>query len=60
MEITDLSPVNITTDTCDYTVPVSEGESYTVEMSVNNIIGSSEKTTAGPFSKLTIIANIML
>ena len=60
MEITDLSPVNITTDTCDYTVPVSEGESYTVEMSVNNIIGSSEKTTADPFSEFIIIANIML
>ena len=51
---------NISTDTCDYTVPVSEDGSYTVEMSVNNIIGSSEKTTSDPFSKFIIISNIML
>ena len=60
MEITDLSPVNITTDTCDYTIPVSEDNIYTVEMSVNNMIGSSEKTSSDPFSKFIIIANIML
>ena len=40
-------------DICkDYTIPVSEDNMYTVEMSVNNIIGSSEKTTSDPFSKL--------
>ena len=44
-------------DTCDYNIPVSEDNIYTVEMSVNNIIGSSEKTT---FSKFIIIANIIL
>ena len=52
VEITDLSPVNITTDTCEYSIPVSEDNIYTVKMSVNNIIGSSEKTTSNPFSKL--------
>ena len=51
---------NITTNTCDYTTPVSEDNIYTIEMSVNNIIGSSEKRTADPFSKFTTIANIML
>ena len=59
VEITDQSPVNITTDTSDYTTSVSsEGESYTVEISVNNIIGST-KITADAFSKFIIIANIM-
>ena len=48
--------------TCDgyTTAPVSEDNIYTVEMSVNNIVGSSEKTTSSPFSKLTIIAGIIL
>ena len=41
---------NITPDTCDYTTLVSEDNIYTVEMSVNNIIGSN-KTTGPPFSK---------
>ena len=53
---------NITIDTCDYTTPVSEDNIpgvYTVEMSVNNIIGST-KTTSDPFSEFIIIANIML
>ena len=45
--------------TCDYDILVSEDNIYTVEMSVNNIIGSSEKRTSDPFSKL-IIANIIL
>ena len=51
---------DISADTCDYNVPVSEDSIYTVEMSVNIIIGSSKKRTSDPFSKLTIIANIML
>ena len=55
----EISPVNITTDTCDYNTSVSEDNIYTVEMSVNNIIGST-KTTADPFSKFTIVDNIML
>ena len=50
VNIMGLLSVDITTDTCDYTIPVDEGNIYTVEMSVNNIIGST-KTTADPFSK---------
>ena len=51
---------DITTDTCDYNIPVSEDDIYTVEVSVNNIIGSSKKTTSDPFSKFIIITNIIL
>ena len=50
--IVGLLSVDITTDTCNYTMPVSEDNIYTVEMSVNNVIGST-KTTADPFSKFT-------
>ena len=52
VNITDLLSVDITPGTCNYIIPVSEDESYTrtVEMSVNNIIGSNI-TTAPPFSK---------
>ena len=53
---------DILPDTCDgyTTATLSEDNMYTVEMSVNNIIGSSEKTTSDPFSKFIKIANIML
>ena len=54
-----LLSVDITPDTCDYNTPVSEDNIYTVEMSVNNIIGGT-KTTADPFSKFIIVDNIML
>ena len=50
LNIMGLLSVDITPGTCDYTIPVSEDNIYTVEMSVNNIIGSN-KTTAPPFSK---------
>ena len=50
---------NITTDTCDYNISLSEDNIYTVEMSVNNIIGST-KPTADPFSKFIIICEIRL
>ena len=50
VNIMGLLSENITTDTCDYNIPVSEDDIYTVEMSVNNIIGST-KPTADPFSK---------
>ena len=46
--------VDVPVGTCDYTIPVSEGESYTFEISVNNIIGST-KTTADPFSKFITV-----
>ena len=45
-----LLSVDVPIDTCNYTIPVDENNTYTVEMSVNNIIGSN-KTTAPPFSK---------
>ena len=51
VEIMGLVSVDITPGTCDYTIPVSEDNIYTVEMSVNNIIGGNI-TTAPPFSKL--------
>ena len=50
---------NITPDTCDYNIQVSEDNIYTVEMSVNNFIGSN-KTTAPPFSKFITICEIRL
>ena len=50
VNIMGLLSVDITPGTCNYTIPVSEDESYTVEMSVNNIIGSNI-TTTDPFSK---------
>ena len=56
VNIMGLLSVDITPDTCDYTIPVSEDNIYTVEMSINNIIGRNI-TTADPFSKFTIIAN---
>ena len=52
INMTSILSEDILLDTCDYNILVSEGESYTVEMSVNNIIGSSEKRTSDPFSKL--------
>ena len=55
----DLLSADITPGTCDYTTPVSEGNTYTVEMSVNNIIGSN-KTAAPPFSKFITICEIRL
>ena len=61
MNIISVLSEDILPATCDgYTAPVSEDNIYTVEMSVNNIIGSSEKRTSDPFSKLTIMASIML
>ena len=48
--------MNITPHTCDYNIPVSEDNIYTVEMSVNNFIGSN-KTTAPPFSKFIQFVN---
>ena len=57
VNIMGLLSVDITLDTCDYTIPVSENNTYTVEMSVNNIIGSN-KTTAPPFSKFITICEI--
>ena len=54
-----LLSVDIPIDTCDYTTSVSEDNIYTVEVSVNNIIGST-KTTADTFSKFIIVDNIML
>ena len=51
---TDPFSVDVSPDTCDYTIQVSEDNIYTVEMSVNNIIGST-KTTAPPFSKFIIV-----
>ena len=53
----DLLSADITPGTCDYNIPVSEDNIYTVEMSVNNIIGST-KTTADPFSKFIIICEL--
>ena len=53
----DLLSADITPDTCNYTVPVSEGNIYTVEMFVSNIIGSNI-TTAPPFSKFIIICEM--
>ena len=50
VNIMGLLSVDVPVGTCDYTIPVSEDNIYTVEMSVNNIIGST-KTTADPFSK---------
>ena len=58
VNIMDLLSVDVPIDTCDYTTSVSEDNTYTVEMSVNNIIGST-KTTADPFSKFIIVDNIM-
>ena len=49
--VNNYNGVNITTNTCDYTIPVSEDNIYTVEMSVNNII-ERYKTTADPLSKI--------
>ena len=60
MNIISVLSEDILPDTCDYNILASEDNIYTVEMSVNNIIGSSEKRTSDPFSKFTIIANIML
>ena len=57
--IMDLLSADITPGTCDYTIPVDEDNIYTVEMSVNNIIGSN-KTTAPPFSKFITICEIRL
>ena len=51
--------MHITPDTCDYNIPVNEDNIYTVEMSVNNFIGSN-KTTAPPFSKFITICEIGL
>ena len=45
-----LLSVDVPIDTCVYNASVNEDNIYTVEMSVNNIIGST-KTTADPFSK---------
>ena len=50
---------DITPGTCNYTIPVSEDDIYTVEMSVNNIIGRNI-TTALPFSKFIIICELRL
>ena len=52
MNITSLLPEDVPPGTCDYSVLVNEDDIYTVVMSVNNIIGSSKKTTSNPFSKL--------
>ena len=60
VNIMGLLSENITPDTCDYNIPVSEDNIYTIEMSVNNISGSSEKTTSDPFSKFTMVDNILL
>ena len=59
VNIMGLLSANVPVGTCDYTIPVSEGESYTVEISVNNIIGSN-KTTAPPFSKFITICELRL
>ena len=50
---------NITTDTCDYNIPVSEDNIYTVEMSVNNIVRKI-KTTALSFSKFITICELKI
>ena len=52
----DLLSEDITPGTCNYTIPVSEDNIYTVEMSVNNIIGRNI-TTAPPFSKFIQFVN---
>ena len=59
VNITGLLLMNITRDTCDYNIPVSEDNIYTVEMSVNNIIGRNI-TTAPPFSKFITICELRL
>ena len=46
--IVGLLSVDVPTDTCVYNTSVNEDNIYTVEMSVNNVIGST-KTTAGKF-----------
>ena len=50
---------DILPDACDYSIPVSYDNIYTVEMSVNNDVGSTN-TTADPFSKFIIITNIII
>ena len=59
VNIMGLLSVDITPGTCNYTTPVSEDNIYTVEMSVNNIIGNNI-TPAPPFSKFIIICEIRL
>ena len=59
VNIMGLLLMNITTNTCVYNTSVTEDYTYTVEMSVNNIIGSTN-TTAPPFSKFTIVDDILL
>ena len=59
VNIMGLLSENITTDTCDHNISLSEDNIYTVEISVNNIIGST-KITADPFSKFTMVDNILL
>ena len=54
VNIVGLLSVDVFVGTCDYTTPVSEGNIYTVEMSVNNVIGSN-KTTAGQFITISEI-----
>ena len=59
VNITGLLLMDITPDTCDYNIRVSEDNIYTVEMSVNNIIGRNI-TTAPPFSKFIRICELRL